>query len=358
MAKEDFKFDFEPTVIQILLAGNKEWENWYIAMCEILPSWGIDTIDRVAAFIAQCAHESRSFNVLTENLNYSSEALNKIFPKYFKNAGRNAENYHRQPEKIANVIYANRMANGDVDSGDGWRFRGGGILQLTGRHNYTEFGKAVGMSAEEAVNYVRTKEGALASACWFWNSNNINKYCDARDIVGMTKKINGGTIGLEDRKKHYLHALDVCSGGTDCTIPEHAESNTDSNQIARKGSRGELVKRVQGKLNLRADGIFGSGTESAVKNWQKIHNLLADGIVGQKTLETMESEPANGSNQFACKGSRGDLVKKVQQKLNLSADGIFGTGTESALKDWQKKHALLADGIVGQKTLKKMNEEE
>ena len=212
MGHENFLFDFQPSMTQELLRGNTEWKVWYETMCTVLPSWDIHTIERVAGFIAQCGHESRNFTVLTENLNYSADALNKIFPKYFKNAGRDAEDYHRQPEKIANIIYANRMDNGDSASGDGWKFRGGGILQLTGRYNYTAFGKAVQMSAEEAVEYVRTKEGALASACWFWNTNSINKYCDDRDIVGMTKRINGGTIGLEDRKKHYQHALAVLSG--------------------------------------------------------------------------------------------------------------------------------------------------
>ena len=209
MAKEHFDFNFEPWMAQEMLHGNKDWEEWYSAMLEILPMWDINTIERVAGFVAQCGHESRNFSVLTENLNYSAAALNKIFPKYFRRAGRDAQAYHRQPEKIANVIYANRMANGDSASGDGWRFRGGGILQLTGRYNYTEFAEDVDMSPEEAVDYVRTKKGALDSACWFWDENNLNKHCDNMDIVKMTKRINGGTIGLEDRIKHYNHAMHI-----------------------------------------------------------------------------------------------------------------------------------------------------
>ena len=278
MAKEHFKFDFEPWMAQELLHGNREWEEWYAAMCEILPLWEIDTAERVAGFIAQCGHESRNFNVLTENLNYSAKALNTIFPKYFKRAGRDANEYHRQPEKIANVIYANRMDNGDAASGDGWRFRGGGILQLTGRYNYTEFGEDVEMSAEEAVDYVRTKKGALDSACWFWDENNINKHCDNMDIVKMTKRINGGTIGLEDRKKHYVHALDVLGG-------DYEEPEVEYNQTIRQGSRGPLVAEVQEKLDIEpADGIFGPGTARIVKKWQSSNGLVADGIVGPKTL--------------------------------------------------------------------------
>ena len=280
MSKEDFDFEFEPWMVEELLHGNSEWEEWYEAMCEILPLWDINTIPRVAGFIAQCGHESRNFNVLTENLNYSAKALNTLFPKYFKRAGRDANEYHRQPEKIANVIYANRMDNGDTDSGDGWRFRGGGILQLTGRYNYTEFGEDVEMSAEEAVDYVRTKKGALDSACWFWDENNINKHCDAMDILKMTKRINGGTIGLEDRKKHYMHALDVLGG--DYEEPEH---EYDLNQVLRKGSRGPLVAEVQEKLNIEpADGIFGPGTERLIKEWQAANGLTADGILGPNTL--------------------------------------------------------------------------
>lgn len=277
MGKQHFKFNFEPEMIQELLHGNNEWRDWYDNMCEILPLWEIDTVERVAGFVAQCAHESRNFAVLTENLNYSAAALNKIFPKYFIRAGRDANAYHRQPEKIANVIYASRMDNGNTDSGDGWRFRGGGILQLTGRYNYTQFAKAVDMTPERAVDYVRTKKGALDSACWFWDTNSINKYCDAQDIVGMSKKINGGTIGLEDRKKHYLHALDVLGG-------DYEPATVEYNQTVRKGSRGPLVAEVQTKLGVTADGVFGPGTEAKVKAWQAANGLAADGIVGPNTL--------------------------------------------------------------------------
>ena len=277
MGKEHFKFDFEEWMAEELIHRD-DWKEWYDSMCEILPLWGVDTIERVAGFIAQCGHESGGFRVLSENLNYSAKALNSIFPKYFRRAGRDANEYHRQPEKIANVIYANRMDNGDSSSGDGWRFRGGGILQLTGRYNYTQFGKAVEKSPEEAVDYVRTKAGALDSACWFWDTNNINKYCDDMDIVGMTKRINGGTIGLDDRKKHYLHALDVLGG-------DYEEPEVEYNQTIRKGSRGPLVAEVQEKLDIApADGIFGPGTEKIVKHWQSSNGLVADGIVGPKTL--------------------------------------------------------------------------
>ena len=254
---------------------------WHDAMERVLPKWDIDTIDRVAGFIAQTSHESAGYSVLTENLNYSASARDKIFPKYFKRAGRDAKDYHRQPEKIANVIYANRMDNGDTDSGDGWRFRGGGILQLTGRHNYTQFGKAEDKTAEEATEFVRSPIGALASACWFWNTNNINKYCDAQDITGMTKRINGGTIGLEDRKKHYAHALEVLGGHY---------TPRETYETVRLGSRGPTVVKLQETLGLTADGIFGKGTEAKLKGWQSLRGLTPDGIAGPNTLGTLFKE--------------------------------------------------------------------
>lgn len=281
MAAEDFGFQFTEDMVIELLRGNEEAEDWYDAMCEILPLWEVDSAERVAMFIAQCGHESNNFKVLSENLNYSAKALNAIFPKYFERAGRDANEYHRKPRQIANVIYANRMDNGDTDSGDGWRFRGGGILQLTGRYNYTKFGEAVEKTPEDAVDYVRTKKGALDSACWFWDTNGLNKYCDAMDIKGATKRINGGYIGLDDRRKHYLHAMDVLGG-------DFEEPTIDYNQTIRQGSRGPLVAEVQEKLDISpADGIYGPGTAKIVKEWQSSNGLVADGIVGPKTIKKL-----------------------------------------------------------------------
>ena len=280
-----FTFDFKLEHVEAMLKGNKETKEWYDAMVDILPKYDINTPARVAGFVAQCGHESNNFNVLTENLNYSAKALNSIFPKYFVKAGVDAEAYHRQPEKIANVIYAGRMDNNDSDSGDGWCFRGGGILQLTGRSNYTAFGKSVGKTPEQATEYVRTKEGALASVCWFWQTNNINKYCDSGDIVGMTKRINGGTIGLEDRKAHYEHAIEVLTGSAVVHLATVEVSNPSG--VLRKGSKGDMVKKMQEVLGLDADGDFGPGTERAVKSWQAEHSLTADGIVGPATMKAM-----------------------------------------------------------------------
>tara|TARA_B100000035_G_scaffold312881_1_gene325304 strand:+ start:334 stop:1167 length:834 start_codon:yes stop_codon:yes gene_type:complete len=276
------KFNYTEEMTKELLHGNGEYEEWHEYIVDMLPEYDIDTEDRVAGFIAQCAHESNNFRVIKENLNYSAKALDAIFPKYFKRAGRDAQQYHRQPEKIANVIYANRMNNGDTASGDGWKFRGRGIIQLTGRYNYTQFAKSINSGLRATVEYLSTKKGALESACWYWSTNGLNKHADNQDILMMTKRINGGTIGLEDRKKHYAHALEVLGGKWSPPKVKHT--------TVRKGSKGATVKAVQKALGISADGDFGPGTETAVKDWQRRHGLIADGIVGPATLKEMGIE--------------------------------------------------------------------
>lgn len=208
-----FNFEFTEEKLAELFPKNKNLPEWYEAMCESLPQFEIDTVPRVAAFLAQCGHESAGFSVLSENLNYSSDALNKIFGKYFVKAGRDSVPYHRQPEKIANVIYASRMGNGDTASGDGWKYRGRGPIQLTGKDNYSRFAndffddpETVMEDPDLLADHIPT---ALLAAVWFWNKNGLNKFADAKDIKGMTKVINGGFIGLEDRIKHYEHAMHV-----------------------------------------------------------------------------------------------------------------------------------------------------
>jgi putative chitinase len=165
----------------------------------ILEKYAIDTPLRVAHFLAQTAHESGGFNHFVENLNYSAEGLKNTFAKYFRQV--NAADYARKPEKIANHVYANRMGNGDEASGDGWKFRGRGLIQLTGRDNYTAFSKESGQDAVENPDYLATPTGAAASAAWFWQQRGINAPADADNIVKVTQLINGGTIGLDDRQR-------------------------------------------------------------------------------------------------------------------------------------------------------------
>jgi putative chitinase len=161
---------------------------------------------RLAGFLAQTAHESGGYNFIKENLNYSAKGLRGTFGKYFLNDDI-ANQYAKKPEKIANRVYANRMKNGDESSGDGYRFCGRGLIQLTGRDNYTKFANDLSMSLEDTIAYLETPNGAVASAGWFWDNNKLNQYCDSGDFVTLTKRINGGTIGLEDRKHHYELAM-------------------------------------------------------------------------------------------------------------------------------------------------------
>jgi putative chitinase len=194
-----------------LLPKNPYIDYWFNALSQLLPDYEINTPQRMAAFIAQCAHESGGFTALKENLNYRPETLRKLFGKYFPSdeLARAYANMPNKQEAIANRVYANRMGNGPEESGDGYRFCGRGLIQLTGRDNYTWFAASLNISVEEASEYLQTFEGAAQSACWFWETNNLNQWADKSDILTLTKRINGGTIGLEDRIKHYEHALHV-----------------------------------------------------------------------------------------------------------------------------------------------------
>jgi len=190
------------------IGNNPYLDQWTDALNKILPDYGIDTPQRVAAFVAQAAHESGNFTALHENLNYRAVTLRKVFPKYFP-TDEMATQYAQQPEKIANRVYANRMGNGPEESGDGFRYCGRGLIQLTGQQNYQNFADSIETPLEQIPDFLQTFEGAVQSACWFWENNNLNQYADTDDILTMTKRINGGTIGLEDRKKHYEHAKHV-----------------------------------------------------------------------------------------------------------------------------------------------------
>ena len=194
-----------------LLPKNPYVEHWHDALAQLLPDYDINTPQRIAAFVAQCAHESGGFTALKENLNYKAVTLRKIFPKYFPDDAI-ANHYASLPNKqeaIANKVYASRMGNGDESSGDGYRYCGRGLIQLTGKNNYQAFADSLEMDVEDVPEYLATFEGAAQSACWFWESNNLNQWADKGDILTLTKRINGGTIGLDDRIKHYQHALHV-----------------------------------------------------------------------------------------------------------------------------------------------------
>ena len=203
-----FEFDFTEEKLKKCLSRNKNIPELFVSLEKVLPKYEITTVERVAAFLAQCGHESLDFTVLQENLNYGAKGLLGLFKKYFPNEAL-AKQYERKPEKIANKIYANRMGNGPEESGDGWAHRGRGAIQLTGKLNYQAFANSIGLTLEDAITYCATMDGAIESACWFWQKNKLNAIADKKDVLAMTKKINGGTIGLEDRKKHYEHNMKV-----------------------------------------------------------------------------------------------------------------------------------------------------
>jgi putative chitinase len=268
-----------------MLPTNKEIAEWCRVLNSAFPKYEINNARRIAAFISQCAHESRDFTAMEENLNYSQQALERVFPRYFGPGKRDAAQYARNPEAIANYVYMDEFrskagALGNTQPGDGWKFRGRGLKQLTGRNNYSRFAKDYDMTADEAAEWIETKDGALASALWFWNTNNLNRIADTGEVAALTKRINGGTIGLEDRQHRYNVAMQALTGD----IPPRVPISAASTALLKRGSTGDAVKQMQQKLGIPADGNFGPGTEAAVKKWQAKNELAADGIVGPKTL--------------------------------------------------------------------------
>lgn len=203
-----FEFDFTSEKLGAIIPNAAYGVDvWFNELSEMLPVFEITSVARVAAFVAQTAHESGGYRALTENLNYSSDRLAAIWPKHF--SGIDVAPYNRNPQAIANRAYRNRMGNGDEASGDGWKYRGRGLIQLTGKDNYSRFAEYAEISPEDAAEYLETPRGAVHSACWFWYANDLNTFADAGDFEGMTKRINGGTIGLADRVKHYNEAVHI-----------------------------------------------------------------------------------------------------------------------------------------------------
>jgi putative chitinase len=196
-------------MLRTMIPTCKSIDPWLQPLNTILPKYEINTKQRIAAFIAQCAHESGDFNVLEENLFYSAQGLLKVFPKYFNEM--TADACAKKPALIANKVYGGRMGNGPEDTGDGYKYRGRGLIQLTGKANYMAFSHDV--FGDESIlanpDYVKTQEGALSSACWFWKKNGLNAIADTEDMVKLTKKINGGTHGLDDRTLKYIRIMNA-----------------------------------------------------------------------------------------------------------------------------------------------------
>ncbi len=211
--------------IELLQAAKiKNPEKWLDAVQATCDRFEINTDKRIAAFLAQTAHESGGYTMLEENLNYSAETMAVVWPnrfaekgpdgKYIKENGKNKPNkfalaLHRKPEMIANVVYSSRMGNGTIESGEGWKYRGRGLKQLTGKDNYIRCGKAIGIDLVDRPELLLAPDYAALSAGWFWEANKLGAFADNDDFVGMTKKINGGTIGLADREARYKAVLAV-----------------------------------------------------------------------------------------------------------------------------------------------------
>jgi putative chitinase len=183
-------------------------DDWLEPLNETFQRYEINTPLRMAAFIGQCAHESGNFKTLQENLNYSAEGLCRVWPSRFPNLEA-AKPYHRDPDKIANKVYGGRMGNGTEETGEGSLYKGRGLIQLTGKDNYRLASDALGEDFVSSPDLVCGHKYAALTAGWYWNKRALNKEADAKDYTGMTKKINGGVIGLEDRIKHINHALAV-----------------------------------------------------------------------------------------------------------------------------------------------------
>jgi len=203
-----FNFDFSQDQLAKIIPGNAYIDHWFQALNTILPDYNIDTVRRVAAFLAQTAHESGGYQALKENLNYSAETLMRVWPHSFPTLDI-ANQYAHDQERIANRAYANRMGNGPEESGDGYRYCGRGLIQLTGHDNYQAFAESIDMPLEQLPEYLGTFEGAVQSACFYWESNNLNQWADAGDMVTLTQRINGGNLGLDDRTARYNTACQV-----------------------------------------------------------------------------------------------------------------------------------------------------
>lgn len=194
-----------PLKIQKILLNTKNYLSWYELLKKYLPLYNIITVEQVARFLSQTCYESSYYLVLKENLYYSTpNRLIQVFPKYINNSNVNL--YVKNPKALANHVYCNRMGNGDEKSGDGYKFIGRGVLQTTGRNNYTLLSNYLNKTLDETINYLETNEGALVSALFYWKNNNLN---NITDLTLLTKKINGGTHGLAERINLYNKFLAI-----------------------------------------------------------------------------------------------------------------------------------------------------
>ena len=197
-----------PEQLKAILPTCKDPDTWSFELSAVLPNHDITTKERIASFLSQTGHESADYNILVENLNYSAQALRRVFPKYFPD-DQTAWRYARQPVWIASRVYANRMGNGSEKSQEGWKYRGRGLIQVTGKNNYRACSNYIFGDDRllEDPDILIEPTYALESACWYWDINNLNKF--AHDVLKTTRLVNGGTIGLKHRQEIYDRAMKV-----------------------------------------------------------------------------------------------------------------------------------------------------
>jgi len=245
----------------------------------------------VAWMLGRIAVETGGFNRLEENLFYTSvKRLRQVWPSRFK-SDASAAPYVRNPQKLANLVYGGRLGN--VGPNDGWLYRGSGDMQTTGFFNFREVQNASGVPCVEYPDNLRSHPGALIAALVYWTKRNLGRFVDANDIAGLCKAIQGGTLGLADQKLYTDRAMRALDG----TVTPRR--NTDG--WLRRGDSGPAVERLQRRLQVKGyydggavDGIFGEGTEDAVKHFQRQGGLIADGVVGPATSAALEA-PVNPS---------------------------------------------------------------
>ena len=203
-----------PTAAQIIAFAPKCPADWARELAAAMPQWGIDSTVRAEMFLAQCAHETGGFTRFVENLNYSAERLMKVWPSRFPSFHA-ALPYARDPEKLANHVYANRLGNGNEASGDGWRYIGRGAIQLTGRSNYRKAAEGIGYPLERYPTDILLPRYGAPAACWFWKSNGLNELADRGEYAAIGKRINGGTLGQRERETWLAAARATFTDTTD-----------------------------------------------------------------------------------------------------------------------------------------------
>lgn len=206
-----FNFDIDSGDLKDCLPTLKDPDGWFKVLSDILPAQGINSVKRVAMFLAQTGEESSDYNEIEENLNYRASTLEDLFPRYFRTRDVNA--YAHNPQKIGNLIYSGRMGNEDEASGDGFKFRGRGVIQITGHDNYELCSKDLFKDTRllTTPDLLLQKDNAIKSACWFWNQHGLNAFSDQGNVREVTRRINGGFNGLADRQERYKNCIDVLS---------------------------------------------------------------------------------------------------------------------------------------------------